>query len=56
MVPTRITKNIKSLLDVIVINKENYINPAVILDFGYSDHQAQILCINVENPPKKMDQ
>jgi hypothetical protein len=48
--PTRTTENTKSLLDVIIINKENYINLATVLDLGYSDHQAQLLCINVEIP------
>jgi hypothetical protein len=52
MVPTRITENTKSLLDVIVINKDDHINQAVVLDLGYSDHQAQILHINVENLKK----
>jgi exonuclease III len=50
MTPTTITENTKSLLDVIIINKENHINPAAVLDFGFSDHQAQILCILVANP------
>jgi hypothetical protein len=50
MTPTRITENNKSLLDVIIINKENHINPATLLDLGFSDHQVQILCIPVENP------
>jgi hypothetical protein len=41
MTPTRITENTKLLLDVIIINKENHINPATVLDLGFSDHQAQ---------------
>jgi hypothetical protein len=48
--PTRITENTKSLLDLIIIDKESYINPATVLDLGFSDHQAQISCIRVENP------
>jgi hypothetical protein len=52
MVPTTITENTKSLLDVIVINKDDHINQAVVLDLRYSDHQAQILHINVEKLKK----
>jgi len=32
------------LTDVIIITKENQNNLAAVLDLGYSDHQAQILC------------
>jgi exonuclease III len=48
--PTRVTEITKSLLHVIIINKENHINPATVLDLGFLDQQAQILCIHVDNP------
>jgi hypothetical protein len=51
MTPTRITENIKSLLDVIIINKENHINPATVLDLG-SQITKHVLCIRAENPKK----
>jgi exonuclease III len=47
--PTRITKNTKSLIDVIIINNSNYTKPSEIMDLGLSDHYAQVLtlCIKV---------
>jgi hypothetical protein len=48
--PTRITKNTKSLIDVIVINNSNYTKLAQIMDLGLSDHYAQVLTIGVKVP------
>jgi hypothetical protein len=42
-VPTRITANTKTLLDVMIINKVHYSIQATIVELGLSDHQAQIL-------------
>jgi hypothetical protein len=47
---TRITKNTKSLIDVIIINNSNYTKPAEIMDLGLSDHYAQVLSIGVKAP------
>jgi hypothetical protein len=46
--PTRITKNTKSLIDVIIIKNSNYTKPAEIMDLGLSDHYAQVLTIGVK--------
>jgi hypothetical protein len=48
ILPTRITKNTISLLDIIFTNKETNKVLATVLDLGYSDHLAQILHINVD--------
>jgi hypothetical protein len=48
--PTRITKNTKSLIDVIIINNSNYTKPAEIMDLGLSDHYAQVLTIGMKVP------
>jgi hypothetical protein len=47
--PRRITKNTKSLIDVIIINNSNYTKPPEIMDLGLSDHYDQLLtlCIKV---------
>jgi hypothetical protein len=45
--PTRITKNSVTQTDVIVKNKQVLKCSASVLDFGYSDHLAQTLKINV---------
>jgi len=47
--PTRITENTRSLIDVIIITKENQNNLAAVFDLGYSGHQAQILCVIFKN-------
>jgi hypothetical protein len=41
--PTRITSSSRTLLDVIIINKIHYKIPATVIEFGLSDHQAQVL-------------
>ena len=45
--PSRVTKNVISLMDIIITNKDNYIKLAMVVDLGYSDHKAQILHLNV---------
>jgi hypothetical protein len=47
--PTRITKNTKSLIDVIIINNSNYTKLSEIMHLGLSDHHAEVLtlCIKV---------
>jgi hypothetical protein len=46
--PTRITKNTKSLIDVIIINNSNYTKQSEIMDLGLSDHYAQVLAICIK--------
>jgi hypothetical protein len=50
--PSRITNNTIPLIDIIITNKQNYEISATVLDLGYSDHQAQILHINVNEPKR----
>jgi hypothetical protein len=35
------------------INKDNYEKLATVVDLGYSDHEAQILCLNVNTLMRK---
>jgi len=44
--PTRITKTIATLLDV-VINEKKCINALRVMDLGLSDHYAQIISISI---------
>ena len=46
---TRITKNTNTLIDVIIINKKNYVEPATVIELGLSDHQAQVLPVLRKN-------
>ena len=46
-VPTRITKNTSSLLEVVITNEKKYINSLRVMDLGLSDHYAQIVSISV---------
>jgi hypothetical protein len=39
----------KSLHDVIVTNKKNTTEPAIVMDFGFSDHHAQQFSTMLEN-------
>ena len=39
----KLTKNIQSLVYVVVINKENHTNPGTVFDLGFSDHQTNIV-------------
>jgi hypothetical protein len=43
--PTRITKSTSTLIDVIIINKKYYMEPATVMELGTSDHQAQVLSV-----------
>jgi hypothetical protein len=45
--PARITKNSVTQIDIMVINKQVFKCPAVVLDLGFSDHLTQILKIYV---------
>jgi hypothetical protein len=47
--PTRTAESTRSLIDVIIITKENQNNVAAVLDLGYSYHQAQVLCVIFKN-------
>jgi hypothetical protein len=40
--PTRVTRNMASLIDVIT-DKESISDIATVIDLGYSDHMAQVL-------------
>ena len=44
--PTRISPNSESLMDVIIINKDNPELGASVVDLGFSDHLAQVVKIN----------
>jgi hypothetical protein len=50
--PTMIINNTVSFSDVILINHQNYKILSTVLHFRYSDHQAQILNINVDKPKR----
>jgi hypothetical protein len=41
--PTRIPKNTSTLIDLIIINKIYFMEPATIIELGSSDHKAQVL-------------
>jgi len=47
--PTRITKSTNTLIDVIIINKKYYMEPATVIELGFSDHQAQVLPVLCKN-------
>jgi hypothetical protein len=51
--PTRITKSTKSLLNIIITNKQTDTESSVVIDLGFSDHHAQVLSINIETPISK---
>jgi exonuclease III len=46
--PTRVTKDMISLIDVIVTNKVSIGELATLMDLGYSDHKAQIWELSVK--------
>ena len=48
-VPTRVTKNMATLLDVVITNDEKSINSLRVTNLGLSDHHAQILSIPIIN-------
>jgi hypothetical protein len=47
--PTRIMKSTSTLIDVIIINKKYYVEPATVIELGFSDHQAQVLSVLHKN-------
>jgi hypothetical protein len=47
--PTRITKSTRILIDVIIINKKYYMEPAMVIELGFSYHQAQVLPVLRKN-------
>jgi len=47
--PTRITKSTSNLIDVIIINKQYYMEPATVIELGFSYHQAQVLSVLRKN-------
>ena len=56
-VPTRITKNTASLLDVVITNDVKYVNSIRVMDLGLSDLHAQIISISLpefNNTPYKV--
>jgi hypothetical protein len=50
---TRITPHPESLIDVKVINKDNPELKASVTDFGFSDHLAQVIRINIGKENKR---
>ena len=48
-IPTRVTKNMATLLDVVLTNEEKSINSLRVINLGLSDHQAQILTIPISD-------
>ena len=51
--PTRVTKDRVSLTDAIITNKDNIGELATVMDWGYSDHKAKILQLNVKTIVRK---
>jgi len=51
--PTRVTKDMVSLIDVIVTNKDSIGELATAMDLGYSDYKAQIMQLNVKTIMRK---
>lgn len=47
---TRITKSIKLLLNIIIMNKKNCTESSIVLDLGFSEHHTRVLRVNLENP------
>jgi hypothetical protein len=47
--PTRIMKSTSTLIDVIIINKQYYMEPATVIESQFSDHQAQVLSVLHKN-------
>jgi hypothetical protein len=45
--PTRFSRDVKSQIDVIIIENVNYVVQIRNIDVGYSDHLAQIPYLNV---------
>ena len=51
--PTRVTKDMVSLIKVIITNKDSIGELATVMVLGYSDHKAQILQLNVKTMVRK---
>jgi hypothetical protein len=51
--PTRVTKDMVSLIDVIITTKDSIGELATVVDFGYSDYRAQIMKLNVKTIVRK---
>jgi hypothetical protein len=51
--PTRVTKDMVSLIDVIITNKDSIGELATVTDLGYLDHKSQILQLNVKTIVRK---
>jgi hypothetical protein len=47
--PTKITKSTSTLIDVSIINKKYYMEPATVTELRFSDHQAQVLSVLRKN-------
>ena len=47
--PTRITPTSKSLIDVVIINKQYSKSEISVVEMGFSDHLAQVIKINTGN-------
>jgi len=51
--PTRVTKDMVSLIDVIITNKDSIGELATVMDLVYVDHKAQILQLNMKTIVRK---
>jgi hypothetical protein len=51
--PTRVTKNTSSLIDVMIMNKQYNNNYMEVVNLGYPDHFAQILWFLVNKQNKE---
>jgi exonuclease III len=47
--PTRIMKSTSTMIDVIIINKKYYMEPATVIELGFSHQQAQVLNVLHKN-------
>jgi hypothetical protein len=52
--PTRVTRNMASLIDVVITDKESISDIATVIDLGYSDHKAQVLQLTVNKMLQKV--
>ena len=53
--PTRVTKNTSSLIDVMIMNEQYINNSLEVVNLGYSDHFAQISCVLVDKQNNRME-
>jgi uncharacterized protein YktA (UPF0223 family) len=47
--PTRVTKRTNTLINVMIINRKYYMEPATVVDLGLSDHHAQLVPVLFKN-------